>query len=271
MPRQRCSNSSRRAVQQTPVSRAGWSSEGSGGDIQQPWSPHCASLCCSCSVHQTYGHLTTKERTMSALLGYVRISTKEQKFDLQRDALLAAGVDPRYLYQDVASGMKQARPGLLACLKALQPGNTLVVWRLDRLARSLLHLLEMFQDFEERGVTLKVLEGLGAQLNVSTIEGRLFVQLLGAFAEFERALIKERVVAGLQAARARGHKGGRRPKLSPAQQRQAQSLKRGGMSITEIAQTLQCSRHTIEFIPIKAWAATESSAPGRCAGHNRVP
>ena len=86
---------------------------------------------------------------MGELVGYMRISTKEQKFDLQHDALAAAGVADRYCYQDVASGAKQARPGLAACLKALHPGDTLVVWKLDRVARSLLHLLEIMQDLQE--------------------------------------------------------------------------------------------------------------------------
>src|SRR5215813_7668602 len=182
---------------------------------------------------------------MGELLGYMRISTKDQKFDLQHDALVTAGVPERYLYQDVASGAKQARLGLEACLKALHPGDTLVVWKLDRVARSLLHLLEILQDLQERQVGLRILEGIGAQMNPATSEGKLFLSMLGAFAEFERTLIRERVVAGLVAARARGHKGGRRPKLSPAQQRQARALKQGGMPITEIAQMLQCSRHTI--------------------------
>src|SRR5215510_10787830 len=182
---------------------------------------------------------------MSELIGYMRISTKEQKFDLQRDALLAAGVPAGYLYEDIASGAKQARPGLAACLKALHPDDTLVVWKLDRIARSLLHLLEILQDLQERRVGLRVLDGVGAQMNPATSEGKLFLSMLGAFAKFERTLITERVVAGLVAARARGHIGGRRPKLSAAQQRQAQHLKQGGMPITEIAQTLGCSRHTI--------------------------
>jgi DNA invertase Pin-like site-specific DNA recombinase len=182
---------------------------------------------------------------MSELLGYMRVSTRQQKFDLQRDALLAAGVPAGYLYDDTASGAKQARPGLAACLKALHPGDTLVVWKLDRIARSLLHLLEILQDLQARQVGLRILEGMGTQMNPATSEGKLFLSMLGAFAEFERTLIKERVVAGLVAARARGHIGRRRPKLSAAQQRQAQHLHQGGMPITEIAQTLQCSRHTI--------------------------
>ena len=182
---------------------------------------------------------------MSELIGYMRVSTREQKFDLQRDALLAAGVPAGYLYDDVASGAKQARPGLAACLKALHPGDTLVVWKLDRIARSLLHLLEILQDLQARQVGLCVLEGVGAQMNHATSEGKLFFSMLGAFAEFERTLIKERVVAGLVAARARGHIGGRRPKLSAAQHRQVHHLKQGGMPITEIAQTPQVSRHTV--------------------------
>jgi DNA invertase Pin-like site-specific DNA recombinase len=182
---------------------------------------------------------------MGELLGYQRISTKEQKFALQTDALHAAGVTDRYLYGDVASGMKQARPQLVECLKHLRPGDSLIVWRLDRLARSLLHLMEIAAELEERGIALRVLEGPFAHMDTSTSEGKLLFSLLGAFAEFERSLIRERVVAGLAAARARGHHGGRRPKLTAAQHRQAVLWKRGGMPITEIAQTLGCSRHTV--------------------------
>src|SRR5215475_12791301 len=105
---------------------------------------------------------------MGELLGYLRGSTREQKLDLQRDALLAAGVPAGYLYDDVASGAKQARPGLAACLKALHPGDTLVVWKLDRVARSLLHLLEILQDLQERQVGFQILEGIGAQMNPAT-------------------------------------------------------------------------------------------------------
>ena len=182
---------------------------------------------------------------MGELLGYMRVSTKDQKFHLQQDALRAAGVQERYLYGDVASGMKQARPRLAACLDTLRPGDTLIVWRLDRLARSLLHLMEIAKDLEERRIGLRVLEGPFAHMDTSTSEGKLLFSLLGAFAEFERALIRERVVAGLAAARMRGHHGGRRPKLTSAQERQAISLKRGGMKITEIAAILGCSRHTV--------------------------
>src|SRR2546423_7979995 len=113
----------------------------------------------------------------------MRVSTKEQRFDLQQDALVAAGVAERYLYQDTASGMKQARPGLLACLKALHPGDALLVWRLDRLARSLLHLMEVAEELHARQIALRVLEGPFAHMDTSTSEGKLLFSLLGAFAE----------------------------------------------------------------------------------------
>ena len=131
---------------------------------------------------------------MGALVAYMRISTKEQKFDLQRDALLASGVQACYFYEDIASGMQEARPGLTACLKALQPGNTLVVWRLDRLARSLLHLMELAAELQERQISLRVLEGPFAHMDTATPEGKLLFSLLGAVAEFERALIRFPVV-----------------------------------------------------------------------------
>src|SRR5262245_42718435 len=98
---------------------------------------------------------------MSILLGYMRVSTRDQKFDLQHDALLAAGVQERYLYSDVASGAKHARPGLAQCLKALHPGDTLVAWKLDRLARSSLHLLEIVRDLVARDIALRILDGAG--------------------------------------------------------------------------------------------------------------
>ena len=98
------------------------------------------------------------------LVGYLRVSTKDQKLDLQHDALLAAGVQERYLYADIASGAKQARPGLAQCLKALHPGDTLVAWKLDRLARSSLHLLELVQDLLARDIGLRILDGAGARV-----------------------------------------------------------------------------------------------------------
>jgi len=105
--------------------------------------------------------------------------------------------------------------------------------------------MEVAADLDQQRIALRVLEGPFAHMDTSTSEGKLLFSLLGAFAEFERALIHERVVAGLAAARARGHHGGRRPKLTPAQQREAIMLHRGGMTVTEIAQRFHCARHTV--------------------------
>ena len=182
---------------------------------------------------------------MGELLGYARTSSKEQRLDLQLDALRAAGVSERYIYTDQSSGVRQDRPQFLLCLRHLRAGDSLIVWKLDRLARSLRHLIELAEELQERGITLRILEGPLSGLSTATTEGRLMFHMLGAFAEFERELIRDRIMAGLTAARARGRKGGRRPKLSPEQQANAAKMAHGGMAITEIAKTLGCSRHTV--------------------------
>src|SRR2546430_15482719 len=150
-------------------------------------------------------------------IGYMRVSKSDgsQTLDLQRDALVAAGVDPARLYEDLASGRKDARPGLAACLKALQPGNTLVVWKLDRLGRDLKHLVSVADDLQQRHVGFKVLAGAGAQIDTTTANGRLVFGIFAALAEFEAELIRERTRAGLAAARARGRRGGRPRKMTP--------------------------------------------------------
>ena len=152
------------------------------------------------------------------LIGYVRVSKSDgsQTLAPQRDALLAAGVADERIYQDLASGRHDARPGLQACLKALQPGTPLVVWQLDRLGRALRPLGTPAEDLRLRGVGLKVLAGAGAQLDTTTANGRLAFGIFAAFAEFERALITERTPAGLAAARARGRMGGRPRKMDRA-------------------------------------------------------
>ena len=149
------------------------------------------------------------------LIGYVRVSKADgsQTLEPQRDALLAAGVEPGRIYEDLASGRHDARPGLTACLKALQPGNTLVIWKLDRLGRDLRHLVITAEDLRSRGIGLKVLTGAGAQIDTTTANGRLAFGIFAAFAEFERELITERTRAGLAAARARGRLGGRPRKM----------------------------------------------------------
>lgn len=149
------------------------------------------------------------------LVGYMRVSTAEQSTDLQRDALIAAGIDARNIYLDKASGNRDDRPGLDACLKALREGDTLVVWKLDRLGRSLRHLVAIVQELVDRRIGFRVLTGQGANIDTSTPSGKLVFGIFAALAEFERELIVERTKAGLAAAKARGRKGGRRPKLSP--------------------------------------------------------
>ena len=144
------------------------------------------------------------------LIGYVRVSKSDgtQTLAPQRDAMLAAGVDPTRIYEDLASGRRDDRPGLAACLEAIQPGNTLVLWKLDRLGRDLRHLVNTVEDLRTRGVGLKVLAGAGPQIDTTTANGRLAFGIFAAFAEFERELIAERTNTGLAAARARGRMGG---------------------------------------------------------------
>jgi DNA invertase Pin-like site-specific DNA recombinase len=159
------------------------------------------------------------------LIGYARVSKSDgsQVLDLQRDALLAAGVMEEHLYEDTASGRDDHRPGLASCLKALRDGDTLVVWKLDRLGRNLRHLVNTIHDLTYVGVGLKVLTGQGAAIDTTTAAGRMIFGIFGALAEFERELISERTRAGLASARARGRKGGRRPKMTPATLRLAQA------------------------------------------------
>ena len=149
-------------------------------------------------------------------IGYSRVSKADgsQVLDLQRDALLAAGVRERHLYSDAASGKKDDRPGLAACLQALREGDTLVVWKLDRLGRNLRHLVNVVHDLTSRGIGLKVLTGQGATIDTTTPAGKLVFGIFASLAEFERDLISERTRAGLASARARGRKGGRRPKMT---------------------------------------------------------
>ena len=159
------------------------------------------------------------------LVGYMRVSKADgsQVLDLQRDALVAAGVKPRQFYEDRASGKRDDRPGLEACLKSLRESDTLVVWKLDRLGRDLRHLVNTVHDLMERKVGFRVLAGQGANIDTTTPGGRLVFGIFAALAEFERELIRERTVAGLAAARARGRKGGRPYVMTPAKLRLAQA------------------------------------------------
>ncbi|MGC9445657.1 recombinase family protein [Cereibacter johrii] len=157
------------------------------------------------------------------LIGYCRVSKADgsQSVDLQRDALRAAGVDADRIYEDQASGAQERRPGLDACLRALRSGDVLVIWKLDRLGRTLAHLVNTVRDLSDRGIGLKVLTGQGAEIDTTTAAGRMIFGIFATLAEFERDLIRERTVAGLAAARARGRKGGRKFALTKAQVRLA--------------------------------------------------
>ena len=142
--------------------------------------------------------------TTGMVMGYARVSTLEQDESLQRDALTAAGC--QRIFIDKASGRLESRPALDAMLEQLRAGDTVAIWRLDRLGRSLRHLIDVFRDLEVRGVAVR---SLTENLDTSTPGGRLVFHVFGALAEFERDLIRERTFAGLAAARARGRRGGR--------------------------------------------------------------
>ncbi len=186
---------------------------------------------------------------MTALIGYARVSKADgsQVIDLQHDALAKAGVDlEHHLYSDAASGKRDDRPGLDACIKALRHGDTLVVWKLDRLGRDLRHLVNLVGDLTKRGVGLKVLAGEGASIDTTTANGRLVFAIFAGLAEFERELIVERTKAGLVAARARGRTGGRPFKMTPAKLRLAQAaMGKPETKVAELCAELGITRQTL--------------------------
>ncbi|GAB2515413.1 recombinase family protein [Corynebacterium atrinae] len=185
---------------------------------------------------------------MMALIGYMRVSKSDgsQTTDLQRDALIAAGVDPGHLYEDRASGKQEDRPHLDACLKALRPGDTLLVWKLDRLGRNLRHLVNIVHDLTAREVGLKVLTGQGAAIDTTSAQGKLVFGIFAALAEFERELISERTKAGLESARARGRKGGRPFKMTPAKVRLAMAaMGQPETSVAALCKELEITRQTL--------------------------
>jgi len=178
------------------------------------------------------------------LVGYARVSTQEQTLDLQKDALYKLGCER--IFTDIASGAKSDRQGLEAALKFMRAGDTLVVWRLDRLGRSLKHLIETTISLNERKVGFK---SITENIDTTTSGGKLIFHVFGALAEFERDLIRERTQAGLAAARARGRLGGRpkAPSLNDAKKIAiAQSLYDDRRNtIADICRTLRISRSTL--------------------------
>ena len=182
----------------------------------------------------------TDKAIFMALIGYARISTTEQKLEPQVDALKAAGCET--VFEDVISGAKAERPGLNNALAFLRKGDTLLVWKLDRLGRSMKHLVETVTDLGDRGVGFKSLtEGV----DTTTTGGTLVVHLFGALAEFERDLIVERTQAGLKAAATRGRKGGRKPVVTLKKLEQAKAHISDGLTVREAAARLKISKTSL--------------------------
>jgi DNA invertase Pin-like site-specific DNA recombinase len=188
--------------------------------------------------------MTTKSSS-SRLVGYARVSTNGQELQLQLDALKKAGVARADVFTDKVSGSKAARPGLDKCLQQLQEGDTLLVWRLDRLGRSIRHLIDLVEDLHQRGVKFKSL--CDGAIDTTSASGELIFHVFSALAQFERRLIQERTNAGLKAARARGRLGGRPPmSLDDPRIQTAKKLHADkSMVIGDICRTLQVSRPTL--------------------------
>jgi len=181
---------------------------------------------------------------MGKLIGYARVSTNEQDVRLQLDALKKAGCREKFIFIDKASGARAERPGLDACLKTLTSGDTLLVWRLDRLGRSMPHLVVLVADLLKKKIAFKSI--CDGDIDTTTASGELIFNVFSSLAQFEKRLIQERTRAGLKAARARGRKGGRIPIAStdPKVQMAKRMHKDHGMSIAKICKTLKISRAT---------------------------
>jgi DNA invertase Pin-like site-specific DNA recombinase len=179
---------------------------------------------------------------MTKLVGYARVSTNEQEVQLQIDALETAGCSKESIFVDYVSGAKTKRPGLEKCMDELKAGDTLLVWRLDRLGRSMPHLVTLIEELGEKNISFRSL--CDGAINTTTASGELIFNIFSSLAQFERKLIQERTKAGLDAARARGRKGGRK-KISPKNPKVLTAKrmhKNHGMNINDICKTLNISR-----------------------------
>lgn len=189
------------------------------------------------------------------LVGYMRVSTNgdRQVLDLQRDALLAAGVDERHLFEDHASGGRDDRAGLAKALAFIRRGDCLVVWKLDRLGRSLPHLLATVNDLKARGIAFR---SLTEQMDTTTPQGEFLFHVFGALAQFERCLTQERVKAGLAAARQRGRRGGRPVAIEAEKLAAVITALDGGASKAAICRTFGLKRSTlIDSLDRIGWSA----------------
>jgi DNA invertase Pin-like site-specific DNA recombinase len=182
------------------------------------------------------------------LLGYTRVSTDDQKLDLQRDALIKAGVQPGHIYEDKLSGARSDRPGLDAVLKAARDGDTLAVWRLDRLGRTMVDLIKLVAELEAHGVGFR---SLTESIDTTTPSGKLIFHVFSGLAEFERNLTRERTRAGLLAAKARGRVGGRKRVMGDRDVAVAKTLLReGSLTVEEVAEQTGVSMATLyRYIP----------------------
>ena len=191
-------------------------------------------------------------------IGYARISTADQSLDLQTDALKAAGCEK--FFEDVASGAKDERRGLAAAIEFARAGDVLTVWKLDRLGRSLKHLIETVNQLHAKGVGFASVQ---ENIDTTTPGGKLIFHVFGALAEFERELIRERTNAGLKAARARGRTGGRKEKLSPKQVEQARAMVNDpNITIDSICETLKISKPTLyRYVPAPGKLRKEQEQP----------
>lgn len=175
-------------------------------------------------------------------IGYARVSTADQQANLQVDALREAGCES--IYEEIVSGVSKSRPRLEECLRHLRKDDTLVVWRLDRLGRSLKDLVAIVSDLERQQIGF---QSLTESINTTTAGGKLIFHIFGSLAEFERSLLSERTKAGLKAARARGRKGGRRPKMTSADVKKAAAmLSDPSITKTEVAQHFSVTRTTLD-------------------------
>ncbi len=180
----------------------------------------------------------TLDICMTTLIGYARVSTPDQNVAMQVDALEKAGC--HRVFTDVASGAKASRPGLDQALAYLREGDTLTVWKIDRLGRSLSHLVQTVDDLRDRGVSFRSLNDAG--IDTTTRNGKLLFNLFATLAEFERDLIRERTKAGLESAAARGRHGGRRPVITPSKLDKAQKLMAKGLSVREAAAAIKVGK-----------------------------
>lgn len=182
---------------------------------------------------------------MGRIVGYARVSKLEQNLDSQKDALKKAGVKKHLLFIDKVSGIKEERPGLEKCFESLKKGDVLLVWRLDRLGRSLPHLVSIIKELKERGVGFRSIND--GNIDTTTASGELIFNIFSSLAQFERSLLQERTLAGLKSARARGRLGGR-PKI-PADSPKIKLAKKlhadKSLSIEEICETMKVSRSTL--------------------------